>query len=80
MKKIGQSIERQMINTYKDGFLLYLKNQNIYFRKIANYMTVFNKCFTTANINSYRNLKIPQIKAIIENYAKQKSIDLNKFD
>jgi len=79
MRNSNQSIERQIINTYRDGFLLYLKSQNIYFKKIANYMEAFNKCFTTTNIKTYRNLKIPQIKSVIEKFAKDKSIDLNQF-
>lgn len=72
----SQSFERQTLNTLKDGFEKHLRETGMYFRTVNLYMNAFSKCFTTSNIMSYHNLKISQLKIIVEKYAKEKQIDL----
>jgi hypothetical protein len=72
--------ERQLLDSYKKGFLQLLKEHEVYFRKIANYEKLFDKVFTVTNISSYKNLKITQVKVIVDNYAREKQIDLEDYE
>ena len=73
-------IELQIINAYRIGFKAFLNEQQIYFRKIELYMKAFDKCFNVNNIMSYKGMKIPQIKAVVESFAAKKKINLTVFD
>jgi hypothetical protein len=72
----SRSFEKQTLDSYREGFNLYLKDQSIFFKTIDQYMKIFDKVFTTSNIITYHNLKIPQVKTILDHYIKEKKIKL----
>lgn len=75
-KMTDKAYERQVLNSFKEGFKKSLRDLDIYFRTIEKYMIVFDRVFNVHNILTYKNLTFKQIKILVDKYAKEKSIDL----
>jgi hypothetical protein len=70
------SYERQIYNSYLEGFTKWLVQKDIHFKIRNQYLKLFKKVITTKNITTtYRNLKITQLKVILDDYAKRNGID-----
>ena len=75
----GKSIsyERQLVNTYKEGFKKLLIQQDVHYKVRDAYLKLFDKVITTKTIaTTYRNLKITQVKVILDNYASEHGINI----
>lgn len=71
------SYERQLVNTYKEGFKRLLIQGDVHYKVRDEYLKLFDKVITTKTITTtYRNLKITQVKVILDDYAARNGINI----
>lgn len=73
--------EREVLDNYRQALIKLVRESEKQYdhKQRALYEKYFNKVFNVKNILTFRNLKIPQIKSMVDKRIKEDNIDINSL-